>query len=77
MGDAHEEERGADLTQRSFTGTNAMDQADQTVDLLNNIVGRQIGPDNAGGSIKDIATATLNEFHTNGLYYKDWIFPGP
>jgi hypothetical protein len=68
VGDAHEENPGADLTQRNFTGSNAMDQADQTVDLLNNIVGRQIGSDNAGASVKDIAVAALNEYHTNGLY---------
>ena len=45
-----------------------MDQADQTVDLLNNNIGRQIGSDNSGATAKDLATAALNEFHTNGLY---------
>jgi len=68
VGDAYEENPGADLTQRSFTGKDAMDQADQTVDLLNNVVGRQIGSDNAGASVKDLAIATLNEFHDSGLY---------
>ena len=68
VGDSHEEEPSANLNQKSFTGKNAMDQADQTVDLLNNNIGRQIGSDNSGATAKDLATAALNEFHTNGLY---------
>lgn len=68
VGNAHEVDPKVDLSQRSFSGKNALSQADQSIDLLNNQIGRQIGADNQGASIKDLAMAALNVFHTDGLY---------
>ena|GEM_PF-6859721 len=74
-GDAHEEDPNPDLTQRTFNGTNslgqtALDQADQSTDLLNNMIGRQIGSDNKNLTQKQLAVKVLDEFHNNGLYTK-------
>ena len=64
-GNAHEENPFAPLTLRSF---NNMADADQTVDLLNNIIGRSIGDANKGASMDDLANLVLDEFKNNGLY---------
>ena len=45
-----------------------MTKADQTIDLLNNQVGREIGIANPDASMKDLAMKTLDYFHDNGLY---------
>jgi hypothetical protein len=45
-----------------------MADADQTVDLLNNIIGRSIGDANKGASMDDLANLVLDEFKNNGLY---------
>ena len=69
--DAHEENPSADLSQRTFSGKNAKDalsKADQTIDLLNNQIGMQIGKDNPNASMKDLAGKTADYFHDNGLY---------
>ncbi|PHM47510.1 Colicin-E3 immunity protein [Xenorhabdus hominickii] len=42
--------------------------ADETIDMLNNRTGRQIGVANANTSIKDQAKVVLNQFHKEGLY---------
>lgn len=67
-GNAHEENPFVDLSKRSFTGKDAMAQADQTVDLLNNIIGRGIGEINKGASMDNLANIILEEFKENGLY---------
>ena len=67
-GYAHEDNPSADLTQRTFKGANAMADADQTVDLLNNIIGRQIGSKNQGSDMKTISLKALDFFKTTGLY---------
>lgn len=68
VGNAHEDNPSADLSQRAFSGKNALAKADQTVDLLNNQIGREIGKANEGASMQQLATATLDYFHENGLY---------
>ncbi len=67
-GDAHEENSNADLSQRTFSGKNALSKADQSIDLLNNQIGRDIGSANPDASMKDLAMKTLDYFHDNGLY---------
>ena len=64
-GNAHEENAFADLSVRTF---NNIEDADQTVDLLNNIIGRNIGDANSGAGMDKLANLVLDEFYTNGLY---------
>ncbi len=61
-GNAHEDNPNVDLSIRSFDN---LADADQTVDLLNNIIGRKVG--NAKG-ISNLAADVLEEYKTNGLY---------
>ncbi|WP_367916097.1 hypothetical protein [Leadbetterella sp. DM7] len=64
-GNAHEENPFTDLSGRSFKN---LTDADQTVDLLNNIIGRGIGSANSGASMDNLANLVLDEFRNNGLY---------
>lgn len=57
-----------DLSVTSFSGKNAQASADQTADLLNNQIGRQIGAANPNASNQNLAQLTLDYFHTTGLY---------
>lgn len=68
VGDAHEDSPSENLNIRSFTGKNAFSQADQTIDLLNNNIGREIGKDNPGTTMQELATKTLDTFHNDELY---------
>jgi len=68
VGNAHEDNPNVDLSIRTFTGKNAMDQADQSVDLLNNQIGQQIGSDHPDQSMPELTSAVLDYYHTNGLY---------
>lgn len=43
-------------------------EADQAVDLSNNIIGREIGAANPDLGMKDLATKVLDTFKTDGLY---------
>jgi RHS repeat-associated protein len=67
-GDAHEENPDVHLSQRTFSGKDALAKADQSIDLLNNQIGRDIGSANPDASMKDVAMKTLDYFHDNGLY---------
>ncbi len=64
-GNSHEKNPSVDLSQRFFTN---LDDADQSVDLLNNQIGRKIGEQNKGASVKELAQLVLSEFATAGLY---------
>ncbi|KMJ46690.1 hypothetical protein AB204_02410 [Xenorhabdus khoisanae] len=65
VADAHERYDTLDLSVRHFK-TSA--DADETIDMLNNRTGRQIGMANANTSMKEQAKAILNHFHKEGLY---------
>lgn len=65
VGDAHEVNPNIDMNETVFS---SIDEADKSVDLHNNIIGRLIGDENKGAGMKDIAIAVLNEFKDNGLY---------
>lgn len=67
-GDAHEENPNANLNTRAFYGDNAFLLADQTIDLLNNPIGRDIGNRAPWLSIRGLAYIVLEEFYQNGLY---------
>ncbi|MCG2611792.1 RHS repeat-associated core domain-containing protein [Flavobacterium sp. SM15] len=64
-GNTHEDNPFANLKQTSFK---SLSEADQTVDLLNNQIGRQIGNDNPDATMKELSIETLNYFNDNGLY---------
>ena len=65
VGDVHEENPNTDLKIRTY---NSLADADQTVDLLNNIIGRSIGGKSKTNNSKDLAANVLEEFHNNGLW---------
>jgi len=64
-GNSHEYNPFADLSVRSFSD-GAL--ADQTVDILNNQIGRNIATQNPGLSSRDIAQQSLDYFYKTGLY---------
>ncbi|MDC9583417.1 hypothetical protein PSI15_18100, partial [Xenorhabdus sp. PR6a] len=64
-GDAHEMDPRVDLNIRQFATLN---EADQTIDLLNNQIGRSIGLNANVTSMKALAFATLETYHKEGLY---------
>jgi hypothetical protein len=69
VGNAHEDNPTIDLTQRYFkNNAKGLANADQTIDLLNNQIGRQIAKDNPGASMNELARKTLDYFHNNGLF---------
>ena len=65
IGNAHETHTNIDLNQRTFEN---MGDADRTVDILNNAIGREIGEKNKGESNKTIAKAVAKEFFAKGLW---------
>ena len=64
-GDAHEDNPSVSLTNLRFED---LSSADQTVDLLNNVIGRRIGNEHKGCGMRQLALYTLDEFHNNGLF---------
>jgi len=64
-GNTHEENPFTDLSIRNFSN---IDEADQNVDLLNNVIGRSIGAANQGASMNELANLVLDEFKNSGLY---------
>ena len=64
-GNAHEANPSTDISIRVFANLN---NADETVDLLNNIIGRNIGQKNLNKDMKTLAVLILEEFKNNGLY---------
>ncbi|MBQ3946719.1 MAG: hypothetical protein II670_14115 [Alphaproteobacteria bacterium] len=53
------------MSQRFFSN---LDDADKSVDLHNNIIGRSIGYKNKGAGMKNVAISVLNTFKDEGLY---------
>jgi RHS repeat-associated protein len=68
IGNAHEDQPHVDLSVRVFRGKDAALEADQTVDLLNNEIGRAIGAANPNASMQQLALLTLDAFHTTGFF---------
>ena len=67
-GNSHESYTNVDLSQRTFKGEDALQDADQTIDLLNNSLARGIGTKNSNTSTKDLAVITLDFFHEKGFF---------
>jgi RHS repeat-associated protein len=68
VGYAHEDKLPSNLTKRKFTGATALADADQTIDLLNNVIGREIGKSNPTLSTQELAIKVLERFHDHGLF---------
>lgn len=64
-GNAHENNPLPDTSIRNFQNTN---EADPTVDLLNNVIGRNLGKTSGNCSQKELASYVLEEFCSKGLY---------
>ncbi|CDH04987.1 hypothetical protein XBO1_1630003 [Xenorhabdus bovienii str. oregonense] len=65
VGYANEINPNVDLRIRNFTDSQ---EADQTVDLLNNEIGRSIGLNYDTTSMKELAYKVLDTYNKNGLY---------
>ena len=65
VGDAHEDNPNIDMSQTFFTNIN---DADKSVDLHNNIIGRAIGENNKGAKMNKNAKSVLNVYMNEGLY---------
>jgi hypothetical protein len=72
-GMAHETRPYADTDKRVFDNES---EADMTVDLLNNVIGRRIGANNRHLSRKQIALLALKELRENGLYQYEYCSDG-
>jgi len=77
IGNAHEENPNAidyrNEIQLSITPFKTLGNADESVDLGNNIIGRSIGANNKGLGMKDLALKALDAFHNDGFWtaYQD------
>jgi len=65
VGDAHEDNPIIDMNQTFFTNIN---DADKSVDLHNNIIGRAIGENNKGAKMDKNAISVLKVYMKEGLY---------
>lgn len=66
VGIVHEENPSVNLSKRRFS---TLSDADQTIDLLNNQIGRSLGGRAANNTkMPNMALRVLNEFYENGLY---------
>jgi hypothetical protein len=68
VGNAHEDNPNVDLGVRNFPGKDALNRAGQTIDLLNNQIGRSIGTGNVMYTQLGLAAKVLDVYHTQGLY---------
>ena len=64
-GDAHEDNPNIDMNQTFFTN---ITDADRSVDLHNNSIGRTIGENNRGSQMNETAKVVLNVFVKEGLF---------
>ena len=65
VGDAHEDNPYIDMGQTFFANIN---DADKSVDLHNNIIGRAIGENNKGAKMDKNAISVLKVYMKEGLY---------
>ena len=65
VGNAHEDNPSTNLSVRNFS---SMAEADQVVDLLNNMLGRIIGEQNPNCPMNELAGKVAEYFYTTGLY---------
>lgn len=70
IGYAHEENPNAIDGIQDFSGIrfSTLSEADESIDLLNNVIGREIGNNVNSLMMNDIAKATLNYYYEKGLW---------
>lgn len=70
VGDAHEDNPFVNLTQRTFSGLSpeVISNVDQSIDLLNNVIGRSIARNNPNAGMQELALKVLDYYYHNGLY---------
>jgi RHS repeat-associated protein len=68
VGFAHEENPYAATGKNLKTTFTTMSAADETVDLLNNVIGRKIGEANPSTNMQELAIKTLDYFNEHGLW---------
>lgn len=68
VGNAHEENAMAATGKNLQTSFKSLSKADETVDLLNNVIGRQIGAAHPDADMQELSVLVLKEFHNNGLW---------
>jgi RHS repeat-associated protein len=73
--DAHEANPNALQSRPSNLTFHNLDEADQFVDLMNNITGRRIGMDNPNATPNELANKVLDQFGTEGLWVVNAIGP--
>jgi RHS repeat-associated protein len=66
--DAHESNPNALQSRPKNLTFNNLEDADQFVDLMNNIIGRQIGMDNPNATPNELAGKVLDRFASDGLW---------
>lgn len=74
VGNMHEENPTVATGRNLQTSFNTLAKADETVDLLNNIIGRKIGLANPDANMQELSILVLNEFKENGLWTASEIF---
>jgi hypothetical protein len=80
VGKAHEDNPNA-IDGRNSDRLGAMEfkslsEADESIDLANNIIGREIGTQNQGFGMRDMALKVLDVFHSEGLWTAQKIGDG-
>ncbi|WP_372472524.1 hypothetical protein AB4865_06795 [Capnocytophaga sp. ARDL2] len=68
VGNAHEVNPFAATGNNLITTFNTLAEADETIDLLNNIIGRSIGEANPNANMQELAMKTLDYFKNKGLW---------
>src|SRR6218665_2728554 len=68
IGNVHETTTNVDLNQRVFKNETDEHDADRTIDLLNNQIGRSIGEQNKDADNITTAKSVITEYYKNGLY---------
>ena len=80
IGFAHEENPnaivGKGAEQLKATEFKSVSEADQSIDLANNVIGRSIGEANPDLGMKDMALKVLDAFHTDGFWTATQIGDG-
>jgi hypothetical protein len=68
IGNAHEDNPFAISGSKFSTFFSTLEKADETIDLLNNAIGRNIGAANPNANMKELSLITLDYFKKNGLW---------
>jgi RHS repeat-associated protein len=68
VGNSHEKNAFAATGSNLSTSFKTLSKADETIDLMNNIIGRNIGAGKPQSNMQELALKTLDYFKENGLW---------